>query len=109
LEDRERSGKPAVVNDDQILTLIKNNLHFHYTTRDIVEILHISHMSVIRHLKTLEYDVWMPHNLTEKNLMDRISICDSLLKRNENDPFLKRIISSEEKWIVYINVEQKRS
>jgi len=70
-------------------------------------------MSVIRHLKTLGYincyDVWMPHNLAEKNLMDRISNCDSLFKRNENDPFLKRIISGEEKWIVYINVERKRS
>jgi len=26
------------------------------------------------------FDVWIPHNLTEKN---RISICDSLYKRNE--------------------------
>jgi len=25
----------------------------------------------------------------EKNLIDRISICDSLLKRNENDPFFE--------------------
>jgi len=55
------------------------------------------------------YDVWVPHNLTEKNLMDHISICDSLLKCNENDPFLKQIITGDEKWIVYINMEGKRS
>jgi len=41
--------------------------------------------------------------------MDRISIYDSLLKRNENDPFFKRIITGDEKWIVYINVERKKS
>jgi len=80
------------------LTLIENNPR--HTTRDIAEILHIFHVSVIRHLKTLgyinRYDVWVPHNLTEKNLMDRISICDFLLKRNENDPFLKRIITGDE-------------
>jgi len=53
LEDRERSGRSVVVDDDQILTLIENNSR--HTTRDIAEILHISHMSVIRHLKTLGY------------------------------------------------------
>ncbi|XP_043493637.1 histone-lysine N-methyltransferase SETMAR-like [Polistes fuscatus] len=28
-------------------------------------------------------DIWVPHDLTEKNLLDRISICDLLYKRNE--------------------------
>jgi len=45
LENRERSDRPAVVDDDQILTLIENNPR--HTTRDIAEILHISHMSVM--------------------------------------------------------------
>jgi len=97
----------AVVDNDQILTLIENNPR--HTTRNIAEIFHISHMSVIRHLKTLgyinRYDVWVSQ-FDGKNLMDCIFICDSLLKRNENNPFLKRITG--EKWIVYINVEQKR-
>ncbi|KAM0730355.1 Histone-lysine N-methyltransferase SETMAR [Formica fusca] len=61
LEDRERSGKPAVVDDDQIVTLIENNPR--HTTRDIAEILHISHMSVVRYLKTFgyvnRYDIWL--------------------------------------------------
>ncbi|KAG5325309.1 SETMR methyltransferase, partial [Pseudoatta argentina] len=108
LEDRKRSGRPVVVNDDQIVTLIENNPR--HTTRDIAEILHISHMSVVRHLETLgyvnRYDVWVPHDLTERNLMDRISVSDSLLKRNENDPFLERTIIGDEKWIVYNNVQK---
>ncbi|XP_018366071.1 PREDICTED: histone-lysine N-methyltransferase SETMAR-like [Trachymyrmex cornetzi] len=110
LEDRERSGRPAVVDDDQIVTLIENNPR--HTTRDIAEILHISHMSVVRHLETLgyvnRYDVWVPHDLTERNLMDRISVSDSLLKRNENDPFLERTITGDEKWIVYNNVQERK-
>jgi len=32
----------------------------------------------------------VPHELTQKNLLDRIDACDSLLKRNEIDPFLMR-------------------
>ena len=40
-------------------------------------------------------------NLNEIQLIKRISICDSLLKRNETDAFLKRIITDDEKWVVY--------
>lgn len=43
------------------------------------------------------------------NLCRRIAVCDSLLKRHENDPFLKRIITGDEKWVVYNNVKRKRS
>ena len=39
----------------------------------------------------------------------RIDVCDLLLKRQENDPFLKRIITGDEKWVVYNNVKRKRS
>jgi len=41
-------------------------------------------------------DVWV-HDLTVKNLTDRISICKSLLKRNKIEPFLKRLITGNEK------------
>lgn len=110
-EDNERSGRPSVVDDDQIKTLIEKNPR--YTTREIAEIVNISQKTVVNHLQALgyrsRYDIWVPHNLSEKNLMDRVSICDSLLKRNENVPFLKHMITGDEKWIFYHNVERKRS
>ncbi|GBP61874.1 hypothetical protein EVAR_97963_1 [Eumeta japonica] len=28
-------------------------------------------------------------------------MCDSLLKRNETEPFLKRLITGDEEWIMY--------
>ncbi|GFU48028.1 histone-lysine N-methyltransferase SETMAR [Trichonephila clavipes] len=34
---------------------------------------------------------------TQRNLCRRIEVCDSLLKRHENYPFLKRIITGDEK------------
>jgi len=40
--------------------------------------------------------------------MDRIFICDLLLKRNKNCPFFKWMITNNEKWIVYNNVQRKR-
>jgi len=90
-EDHERSGRPLVVDDDQIKSLIESNPH--YTTREIAEIIDVSQKTVVNHLHTLcyvsRYDIWVPNNLSDKNLMDCISICDLLLKRNENCPFLK--------------------
>jgi len=31
--------------------------------------------------------------------MDRIFTCESLLKRNKIEPFLKRLVTSDEKWM----------
>ena len=36
-------------------------------------------------------------------------MCDSLLKREGNDPFSKRTTTGDEKWIVCGNIERKRS
>lgn len=41
--------------------------------------------------------------------MYRISICDWLLKRNEIEPFLKRLITGDEKWIKEDNNVRNRS
>ena len=86
--------------------MIENNRRS--TTREIAEEHNISHTCVERHLKQLDdyaniLDIWVLHKLIEIQLTKRISICDSLLQRNETDPFLKRIITDDEKWVVYDN------
>ncbi|GFV28769.1 mariner transposase [Trichonephila clavipes] len=42
-------------------------------------------------------------------MMDRISICEALAKRNEIVPFLKRMVTGDEKCVTYDNIVQKRS
>ncbi|GFY10320.1 hypothetical protein TNCV_2629991 [Trichonephila clavipes] len=42
-------------------------------------------------------------------MMDRISICEALAKRNEIDPFLRLIVTGDEKWVTYYNIVRKRS
>ena len=51
---------------------------------------------------------WVPHDLTEKNLMQRVSTCNSLLKRNNSEPFLKQLITGDEKWVTYDKNVRKR-
>ena len=105
------SGKPAEVDSNQIETIIENNQH--YIMQEIAAILKISKSSTENHLHQPGYvnhfDVWVPHKLSKKNLLDCISACDSLLKCNENVPFLKQIVTGDEKWILFNNVEWKRS
>ncbi|XP_051859544.1 uncharacterized protein LOC127565408 [Drosophila albomicans] len=53
-------------------------------------------------------DVWVPHDLTQKNIFDRMDACESLLNRNKIDPILKRMVTGDEKWITYDNVKRKQ-
>ena len=68
----------------------------------------MSHQKVKIHLKELgvtkKLDVWVPHELTQKNIF----ACESLLNRNKIDPFLKRVVTADEKWVTYDNVRRKR-
>ena len=86
------------VDDDLIKVIIDSDRHS--TTREITEKLHVSHTCIENHLKQLGYvqklDIWVPHELKEKHLTQRINSYDLLKKRNENDPFLKRLITGDE-------------
>ncbi|GFV33880.1 putative DD34D transposase [Trichonephila clavipes] len=57
----------------------------------------------------IEVDRHVPHKLTPKSTMDRISICEVFVKRNEIDPFLKRMVAGDEKWVTCDNIMRKRS
>jgi len=98
---------PSTTDEDQIKTLIENNPR--YSTRKLAEMLNMSKSTIHEHFVKLGYinhfDVWVPYDLTEKNLMDRISICDSLYKHNEETLFLKQVVTGDEKWIIYNNVD----
>ncbi|KAG5348438.1 SETMR methyltransferase, partial [Acromyrmex charruanus] len=105
VKDAYRSGRPIVENVDEILQKVKENRHV--SSYDIAKELNIDHKTVLGCLRKAGYikmlNVWMSHDLTVKNLMDRISICESLLKRNKIEPFLEKLITGDEKWITYDN------
>lgn len=44
---------------------------------------------------------WIKYELPLRNFMDQVFICESLLKGNEIKPFLKRMVTGDEKWITY--------
>ena len=73
LDDAPQLGGPVEVDSNQIETIIENNQH--HTTREIEDTLKISKSSLENHLHQLGYvncfDVWVPHKLSEKNLLDQ--------------------------------------
>ncbi|XP_071036401.1 histone-lysine N-methyltransferase SETMAR-like [Parasteatoda tepidariorum] len=109
--DAPHSGRPGEADKDTVKALVDANRRI--TTREIDERLNLSNSTVYDLLKglglTSKLDIWVPHVLSEGNLCHRVDVCDSLLKRHENDQFLKLIITGDEKWIVYNNVKHKRS
>ncbi|KFM73857.1 Histone-lysine N-methyltransferase SETMAR, partial [Stegodyphus mimosarum] len=111
LKDKKRFARSVEVDADLIRAIIDSDRHS--TTREIAEKFHVSHTCIENHLKQLGYvqtlDTWVPHELKETHLTRRINGCDLLKKRNENDPFLKRLITGDEKWVNYNNIERKRS
>ncbi|KAM5283286.1 methionine-R-sulfoxide reductase B2, mitochondrial isoform 1-T1 [Hipposideros larvatus] len=111
LNEAPGSGRPTEVDDDKIKASIESNPR--YTTQEIADTLNIHHSSIHDHLKKLGYvsklDIWVLHELKEVHLTERINICNMLMKHEENDLFVKQLITGDEKWIVYNNVVHKRS
>ncbi|XP_078040753.1 histone-lysine N-methyltransferase SETMAR-like [Augochlora pura] len=101
-----RTGRPAVENVDKITEIIEVGRHV--SSRSIARELKIDHETILNHLHKAGFkkklDVWVPHQLRQKIMMVRISICDVLAKRNEipflDDPFLERMVTGDEKWIM---------
>ncbi|GFX08778.1 histone-lysine N-methyltransferase SETMAR [Trichonephila clavipes] len=104
-----RTGRPVVKNVDDITEIIQVDRHV--SSRSIAQELKIDHKTVLNHLRKVGFkkklDVWVPHQLTPKNMMDRISICKALAKRNEIDSFLRRMLTGDEKWVPYDHIVRK--
>ena len=76
--------------------------------RENEEMLKILKSTIDRYMQRLGFikklGIWIPDELKEIHLTKRINAYDLSLKRNEFDPFFKRIITGDEKWVVYNNV-----
>ncbi|GFV74960.1 histone-lysine N-methyltransferase SETMAR [Trichonephila clavipes] len=111
VKDAPRTGRLFVENVDKITEIIEVDRHV--SSRSIAQELKIDHKTVLNHLRKAglkrKLHVWVPHQLTPKNMMDRISIREALVKRNEIDPFLKRVVTGDEKWVTYYNIVRKLS
>ncbi|GFS90053.1 histone-lysine N-methyltransferase SETMAR [Trichonephila clavipes] len=99
VKDAPRTSRPVVENVDKITEIIE--VERHVSSLRITQKLKMDHKTVLSHLRNIGFKkklhIWVSHQLTPKNTMDRISISETLAKRNEIDPFLKRRVIGDEK------------
>ena len=111
LEDEKRSGRPPQTDEDKIRDLVEKSRSL--TVQEMSNVLKIPKTTIHRCLKKMrmvsKLNVWVPHELAERNRLERSTACMSLLARNKHEPFLKHLVTGDEKWILYENPERKRS
>ena len=97
VNNSSRTGRPTEIDTDKIKVLLDENPYS--TARDIADDLQISHTSVLNHIHKIGYvsrlNVWVPHALTKAQLARRTDICDSLIRREKNHPFLKSLVAGD--------------
>ena len=92
---------------NEILEKVKQDRHISF---NIGMELGIDHKTVLNHLQKTCYknklNIWVPCELSVKNLIERINICNAVLKRNEIKHY---VITGNEKQTLYNNRKLKRS
>lgn len=110
LDDRPKSGRPSDFDNTVLETLIESDSRL--SSREMAITLQSSHTTILRHLhqigKINKCGIWVPHQLTPCQMLQRAAVCASLLSRLAVDPFLNRLITGDEKWVLYQNPQRKR-
>jgi transposase len=94
LEDQPRSGRPSELENHSLVDLLKEDNW--QTTRDLADQLGTSHTTIKNHFHALGYKsklgAWVPHDFTEPNKWQHLSVSSSLLSRYNRKSFLLRLI-----------------
>lgn len=110
LKDDQKEGCPKNLDSEELEAVVTDNPTI--ISRELAEQFHIDHITVPRQIKRIGkvsvVEKWVPHELSTENLQERFACCESLFSQLQA-PFLGKLVTSDEKWILYNNVKRHRS
>uniref|UniRef100_A0A1I7XRM8 HTH_48 domain-containing protein n=1 Tax=Heterorhabditis bacteriophora TaxID=37862 RepID=A0A1I7XRM8_HETBA len=111
VSDRQRSGTPRTPKTNASKSLLEENPS--QTRKGLAEQLAVDKATVSRRLhemgKIRKLGKWVPYELSENSIGIRLNICISLLAKQRKKNFLWKIVTVDEKWIVYDNPKRTHS
>ncbi|GFX10751.1 histone-lysine N-methyltransferase SETMAR [Trichonephila clavipes] len=97
------NSQPQVLDDKALQVAIKENRS--QTCGELARQFNTSSETVRFHLhllgKTYKLSKWVPHTLLEVHKQQREATCLSLLSRHRSESIFIRVLTSDEKWILY--------
>lgn len=105
LEDQERPGQPKKFEHEELAALLDEDPC--QTQEELAKSLGVEQTTISKRLKAMgmiqKMSHWVPHELKERDIERRKTVCELLLQRQKRKGFLHRIITGDEKWIYYEN------
>ncbi|GFV80890.1 acetylcholinesterase-1 [Trichonephila clavipes] len=103
LRNEPRSGIQSEVSEKVLRSMMRTNPTL--TSTEVGLELGIHHTTALNYVKVLDFmpktSDWVPLELSEKKLKDRISISYSNLACHKREPCLDHLVTGDEKWIEY--------
>lgn len=108
--DSPRSGRPLSLNNEVLLAEVEANPC--QTIGELSDKLNVPWSTIQEHLKQIgkvnREGIWVPHTLSEENKVNRLITSNLLLERHKAEPFFDRLVTGDEKWVLYENPKRKR-
>lgn len=109
LESKQREGRPLTLNPEVLREAIEANPTT--STRRLSAELGASNTTISRHLHKLgkinKRCREVPHELTESQAKRRVDVCRQLLLNPNDQRWIKRIVTCDEKWVYYDNPDKR--
>ena len=111
LTDNEHPATAKKFEDKELQALLDEDPT--QSQQQLAQTLNVTREAIFQRLKAMgkiqKYGKSVPHQLNDRQMENRKTICEMLLQRFERKSFLHRIVTGDEKWIYFENLKRKKS